>query len=607
MKRTFLAILLSVIVSSSTFAQNGAAINTSGASADPSAILDISSDNSGLLIPRMTEAQKNLIISPATGLMIFQTDGITGFWYFDGNTWLQSAGTAGVTGPIGPTGAEGQAGAIGLTGAVGPTGFLQSGSAVGNTPYWDGNQWVVNSSNIFNNGGSVGIGTITPSPSAYLDISGNEKGFLIPRMTTAERNAIVNPSEGLQIYNTTVKCFEYFEYGIWQTWHCASCPYPEAAGTISGSSVVCSGDNSVVYSVPVIINATSYIWSYTGNGVVINGNSNAVMLDFASNATSGVLTVKGSRQCGDGQVSQNFNIDVYNSPAAPQSGISLPSNNQIIWNWNSVAHAAGYKVNTIDDYNTALDVAANLSYTQSALNCETDYELYVWAYNTCGVSNHLLLNQTTSLCQFVCGNNLGFTYRGASVNYGTVVSYNGICWLDRNLGAQSVAASFDDVNAYGDYFQWGRSDDGHQDKNSLTTSTISSVEIPGHSFFILSPSGPNDWLSPANHNLWQGANAPTNPCPFDWRLPTSIEFSDELMSWGTKNYSGAFNSPLKLTASGSKTYNADMLNEGTFGYYWTSSPGDPYVQSFRMHSTDAFIFNTTRRAYGMNVRCIMDY
>lgn len=43
----------------------------------------------GLLIPRMNEAQKNAIPTPATGLIIYQTDGTVGFYYFDGSSWLR--------------------------------------------------------------------------------------------------------------------------------------------------------------------------------------------------------------------------------------------------------------------------------------------------------------------------------------------------------------------------------------------------------------------------------------------------------------------------------------------------------------------------------------
>ncbi len=48
----------------------------------------------------------------------------------------------------------------------------------------------------------VGIGTTTPDPSSILDITASDKGVLIPRMTTTERDAISNPVNGLMIYNT---------------------------------------------------------------------------------------------------------------------------------------------------------------------------------------------------------------------------------------------------------------------------------------------------------------------------------------------------------------------------------------------------------------------
>lgn len=63
------------------------AINTDGSNADTSAILDISSTSKGLLIPRMKQNQRNAIFSPATGLMIYQTNDPKGFYYYNGNGW----------------------------------------------------------------------------------------------------------------------------------------------------------------------------------------------------------------------------------------------------------------------------------------------------------------------------------------------------------------------------------------------------------------------------------------------------------------------------------------------------------------------------------------
>jgi hypothetical protein len=63
-------------------------------SPDPSAMLEIKDDNQGVLLPKITAAQKNAIVSPATGLIIYQTDGSAGFWYYNGSAWvaINSAG-----------------------------------------------------------------------------------------------------------------------------------------------------------------------------------------------------------------------------------------------------------------------------------------------------------------------------------------------------------------------------------------------------------------------------------------------------------------------------------------------------------------------------------
>ena len=52
-----------------------------------SSLLELSSTSKGLLVPRMTEAQKNAISSPAQGLLIYQTDGTIGFYNHDGSNW----------------------------------------------------------------------------------------------------------------------------------------------------------------------------------------------------------------------------------------------------------------------------------------------------------------------------------------------------------------------------------------------------------------------------------------------------------------------------------------------------------------------------------------
>ncbi len=71
------------------------AVNTDGSTASSSAMLDVKSTTKGLLIPRMSRTERNAIVSPATGLLIFQNapDSI-GFYYYNGSNWASLAGAA---------------------------------------------------------------------------------------------------------------------------------------------------------------------------------------------------------------------------------------------------------------------------------------------------------------------------------------------------------------------------------------------------------------------------------------------------------------------------------------------------------------------------------
>jgi uncharacterized protein (TIGR02145 family) len=81
----------------------------------------------------------------------------------------------------------------------------------------------------------VGIGTDTPDASAIMELQSTEKGFLPPRLSTAQRDAISNPAEGLIIYNLDNKCLEFF----------------------NGLDWISACDGSVVTSAPAVTTVTS--------------------------------------------------------------------------------------------------------------------------------------------------------------------------------------------------------------------------------------------------------------------------------------------------------------------------------------------------------------
>jgi len=206
-----------------------------------------------------------------------------------------------------------------------------------------------------------------------------------------------------------------------------------------------------------------------------------------------------------------------------------------------------------------------------------------------------------------CGtmDNIIFTYNGASVTYGVVANITtNECWLDRNLGASQVATESGDTLGYGDLFQWGRGDDGHQIRTSGTTATLSSSDSSGHSNFITSSSAPLDWRSPQNNNLWQGVSGTNNPCPSFWRIPTETELNNERLSWETNDPSGAFSSPLKLPTA--KSRNEDGGSGYPNGRYWSSIISGGYSRYLAFTGGGSAGLSTNPRVFGYSIRCIYD-
>jgi hypothetical protein len=135
MKNKYLVLSLSLLtIGSGAQAQNNMGIGTN--TPDPSALVDMTATDKGMLVPRMTSAQRTAIASPAEALLVYDTD-FECFFYFKLSTgWLNLCsgivgpqgpagpqGPIGLTGPAGPTGPQGPAGLDGATGPQGPIGL----------------------------------------------------------------------------------------------------------------------------------------------------------------------------------------------------------------------------------------------------------------------------------------------------------------------------------------------------------------------------------------------------------------------------------------------------------------------------------------------------
>jgi hypothetical protein len=112
-----ITILYLVFFSVNLISQN-VGINSTGAAPNASAMLDIVSTSSGLLVPRMTSAQKTAIATPATGLLVYQTDAGTqgiGFYFYNGAAWVPFSTNNGGWGLQGNAGTSSATNFIGTT------------------------------------------------------------------------------------------------------------------------------------------------------------------------------------------------------------------------------------------------------------------------------------------------------------------------------------------------------------------------------------------------------------------------------------------------------------------------------------------------------------
>ena len=173
------------------------------------------------------------------------------------------------------------------------------------------------------NAQNVGIGTSTPNQSSILELSANNRGFLPPRLSTAERNAIAAPAEGLVIYNTTIRCLEYFNGTVWQSLCGAPPCTTPAAPTVANSGPVCAGAN-ITLTASNIAGAT---YSWTG--------PNGYTSTFQNPVISGVTTAQAGAYSvianvgGCASAASSTTVTVNSAPSAAISctstSCSLPS------------------------------------------------------------------------------------------------------------------------------------------------------------------------------------------------------------------------------------------------------------------------------------------
>ena len=221
-----------------------------------------------------------------------------------------------------------------------------TGSSTTNTILVDYDISAISGDIIVNGQNSCGSGTpsvlfvsVNPSPSDAGTISGNTtvcKGessvsYTVPEITDAISYIWSLPSgaTGTSTTNTisvdfgmsavsgdiTVKGHNVCGDGTISSLSVTVNSSPSDAGTISGNTTVCQGEDAVIYTLPEIANASSYIWTLP-TGATGASTTNTITVDFGISAVSGNISVRGQNSCGNGVIS-SLSVVVNSKPATP--------------------------------------------------------------------------------------------------------------------------------------------------------------------------------------------------------------------------------------------------------------------------------------------------
>ncbi|MCU0370569.1 MAG: hypothetical protein MUC31_04065 [Bacteroidales bacterium] len=467
-------------------------------------------------------------------------------------------------------------------------------------------QWAVAGNNIYNtNTGNVGIGNNTPSTLLYV-----AKNMTEPTITVRNLNGFGGAT------------YSMIDDASGANW--------KFKATLSGGFKIRDHSNSldVVTIEPNSIANALYIKS-TGIGVGTDTPKPSALLDVSSTskgflpprmtgaqmnsiagAVDGLLVF--CTDCGSGGsgtlciflagIWYNLAVSGCSSiPAAPVEGTHVVLSTQIVWNWNTVPGAAGYKWNTTDDYLTAQDMGSSTSKTETGLSPGTDYLRYAWAYNTCGHSTSTALTATTA-ASWLCGDPVDINHvAGAvapvskSVSYGTVNNIPGAfskCWITSNLGADHQATAVNDATepSAGWYWQFNRQQGYKHDGINRTPNTTWITSIDENS----------DWLTS------------NDPCAIElssgWRLPTHSELYNIDNDGGWTDWNGPWSSALKMHAAGFLDYTSggNLATRGGWGFYWSSTQANN-VSAYVLHFSINSSFTTNPyKANGYSIRCLKD-
>lgn len=269
--------LFVVLLTSYSYAQVGIGTTTP----DTSAELEILSTDKGILVPRMTEAQRTAIGTPAEGLLVYQTNNTVGFWYYNGTIWTTFGGATPGWSTLG------DAGTTPVTNFIGTT---------------DTQDFAVRSNNTerfrFDTSQNMGVGTTTPT--ARVELVGSSPVFRYVDGAETNNYVLTSDANGNAfwkddgILNVTAD-----DDWLWSSGSTNSDPIYHLGQTVIGKNTVATPstveldiDNGSATGTRIGIGNTYFLdglsVTYVSSNVAPNTNTSPYNLGFNNTTTGGI-------------------------------------------------------------------------------------------------------------------------------------------------------------------------------------------------------------------------------------------------------------------------------------------------------------------------------
>jgi len=303
-----------------------------------------------------------------------------------------------------------------------------------------------------------------------------------------------------------------------------------------------------------------------------------------------------------------------NPPSSVFQGIHIPSQEQIIWNWNIVSGASGYKWNTTNDYTSATDMGTAITKTETGLLCNTNYTRFVWAYNACGNSTAILMTQTTSFCGIPCPGTPIVSYGGQTYN---TVQIGDQCWLREslNIGTRVNSAvvqtnngiiekaCFNNLdsncNTYGGLYQWDE---------VMNYSSSSNLNPSGRQGIC-----PTGWHIPSDAEWCQLTTYldVSMNCSLTGWLGTdagSKMKESDTIHWANPNYATNSSGFSAIPGGAFTRFGNYFYNFPYASYFWSSTENGGNAWNYELSNSVAWVHrqSDSKSNYLLSCRCLMD-